>query len=61
MDSGILEGVMLGSVELYQVVGGGFRVILGVEGRAVMLGFWVRLGEKLGVVCGLERVLNWVE
>ena len=45
-------------------VDGGCEVISGVErlwnGGAVMLGFWVRLGKELGVICWeLEAGFRW--
>ena len=52
-----LEGKELGSAENFECSG----AVSGVErlrdGGAAMLGFWVRLGEELGAVYGLEPVL----
>ena len=55
---------MLGSAE----ESGGYRVILGMEGRAIMLDGRVRLGGELGVIwmelealvsVGRKRRENW--
>ena len=55
------EGVMLGSV----VENGSVEAISGVDwlwnGGVVMLGFWVRLGEELGVDWRAVKALVWMK
>ena len=44
---GILEEVVLSCWDGFQVNEGDSRMILGMEGRGRMLGFWVSLGDEL--------------